>query len=133
MFDNQGNPIIGFYDSSALPLISHTSTGTNIYGTLHSKTSLQPGTSDFLQAPLVDLDGIPLKSTLLEEKPIDSLTLLHDHQEMTYHKTPDPASATVPEINELKSLIVTAEPLPPHWGIHYLHGSEAGGEVGWVC
>lgn len=34
---------------------SHTSTGTNIHGTLHSKTSLQPGTSDFLQAPLVDL------------------------------------------------------------------------------
>lgn len=48
--------------------------------------------------------------------PIDSLTLLHDHQEMTYHKTPDPASAAVPEINGLKSLIVTAEPLPPSLG-----------------
>ncbi|OWZ60562.1 hypothetical protein AYX15_07099 [Cryptococcus neoformans] len=57
-FDNQGQPIIGYDDTSALPIISHTPTGEIIYGALQSETSSQPGTGAFSQAPSIDLDGI---------------------------------------------------------------------------
>ncbi|UOH81088.1 hypothetical protein LQV05_003750 [Cryptococcus neoformans] len=60
----KGQPIIGYDDISALPIIGHTPTGEIIYGALQSETSSQPGTGDFSQAPSIDLDGIPLGPTL---------------------------------------------------------------------
>ncbi|KJD99471.1 hypothetical protein I311_06962 [Cryptococcus gattii NT-10] len=105
VFDNQGKPIIGFDDSSALPIIGHTPTGNNIYGTLHSETSSQPGTGDFSQAPSVDLDSIPLGPSFLDEKPLDSLAPMHDCHGESYRKTPGPAPAAVPDIDELKGLM----------------------------
>ncbi|OXH02496.1 hypothetical protein J010_05984 [Cryptococcus neoformans] len=104
-FDNQGQPIIGYDDTSALPIIGHTPTGEIIYGTLQSETPSQPGTSDFSQAPSINLDGIPLGPTLLDEKPLDSLAPVHDHPGESYRKTPAPTSAAVPDIDELKSLM----------------------------
>ncbi|KAE8542212.1 hypothetical protein D1P53_001697 [Cryptococcus gattii VGV] len=73
-----GKPIIGFNDSNALPIIGHTSTGDNIYGTLHSETASQPGTGVFLQEASVDLDSVPLEPPLLEEKPLNFLAPVHD-------------------------------------------------------
>lgn len=105
VFDHQGKPIIGFDDSNALPIIGHTPTGDTIYGTLHSETSSQPGTNVFLQAPSVDLDGVPLEPTLLKEKPLDSLTPLHDHQGDTYRKTPGPVGMTIPVMDDLMCLM----------------------------
>ncbi|OXM79082.1 hypothetical protein C364_03560 [Cryptococcus neoformans Bt63] len=104
-FDNQGQPIIGYDDTSALPIIGHTPTGGIIYGALQSETSSQPGTGDFSQAPSIDLDGIPLGPTLLDEKPLDSLAPVHDCPGESYRKTPAPTSAAVPDIAELKSLM----------------------------
>ncbi|OXG36386.1 hypothetical protein C359_05152, partial [Cryptococcus neoformans Bt120] len=104
-FDNQGQPIIGYNDTSALPIIGHTSTGEIIYGALQSKTSLQPGTGAFSQAPSIDLEGIPLGPTLLDEKPLDSLAPVHDCPGESYRKTPAPTPAAVPDIAELKSLM----------------------------
>ncbi|KJD99453.1 hypothetical protein I311_06980 [Cryptococcus gattii NT-10] len=104
-FDNQGKPIIGFDDSSALPIIGHTPTGNIIYGTLHSETSSQPGTGDFSQAPSVDLDSIPLGPSFLDEKPLDSLAPVHDRHGESYRKTPGPSPAAVPDIDELKGLM----------------------------
>ncbi|OXH06843.1 hypothetical protein J010_04400, partial [Cryptococcus neoformans] len=104
-FDHQGQPIIGYDDTSALPIIGHTPTGEIIYGTLQSETPSQPRTSDFSQAPSIDLDGIPLGPTLLDEKPLDSLAPVHDHPGESYRKTPAPTSAAVPDIDELKSLM----------------------------
>ncbi|KJD99604.1 hypothetical protein I311_06815 [Cryptococcus gattii NT-10] len=104
-FDNQGKPIIGFDDTSALPIISHTPTGDTIYGTLQSETSSQPGTGDFSQTLSVDLDGIPLGPTLLVEKPLDGIASLQEHPGITYRKMPGPATAPAPAIDELKSLM----------------------------
>ncbi|OXG31226.1 hypothetical protein C360_04724, partial [Cryptococcus neoformans Bt15] len=104
-FDNQGQPIIGYDDTSALPIIGHTPTGEIIYGALQSETSSQPGTGAFSQAPSIDLEGIPLGPTLLDEKPLDSLAPVHDHPSESYRKTPAPTTAAVPDIAELKSLM----------------------------
>ncbi|OWZ60956.1 hypothetical protein AYX14_07035 [Cryptococcus neoformans] len=104
-FDHQGQPIIGYDDTSALPIIGHTPTGEIIYGTLQSETSSQPGTGNFSQALSIDLDGIPLGPTLLDEKPLNSLTPMHDCPGESYRKTPALTSATVPDIAELKSLM----------------------------
>ncbi|OWZ50374.1 hypothetical protein C368_06515 [Cryptococcus neoformans 125.91] len=104
-FDNQGQPIIGYDDTSALPIIGHTPTGEIIYGALQSETSSQPGTGPFLQAPSIDLEGIPLGPTLFDEKPLDSLAPVHDCPGESYRKMPAATPAAVPDIAELKSLM----------------------------
>ncbi|KAE8540694.1 hypothetical protein D1P53_003058 [Cryptococcus gattii VGV] len=104
-FDHQGKPIIGFDDSSALPIIGHTSTGDNIYGTLHSETTSQPGTGVFLQEASVNLDSVPLEPPLLKEKPLNFLAPVHDCPVESYCKMPGPAPATAPDIAELNNLL----------------------------
>ncbi|KAE8543456.1 hypothetical protein D1P53_000170 [Cryptococcus gattii VGV] len=105
VFDHQGKPIIGFDDSSALPIIGHTSTGDNIYGTLHFETASQPGTGVFLQEASANLDSVPLEPPLLEEKPLDFLAPVHDHPGESYCKTPGPAPTAAPDVAELNSLL----------------------------
>ncbi|UOH84922.1 hypothetical protein LQV05_001737 [Cryptococcus neoformans] len=81
-FDNKGQPIIGYDDTSALPIIGHTPTGEVIYGALQSETSSQPGiASPHYLAPM------------------------HDRPGESYRKTPGPTPAAVPDIAELKSLM----------------------------
>ncbi|OXG63800.1 hypothetical protein C351_02903, partial [Cryptococcus neoformans c8] len=89
----------------ALPIIGHTPTGEIIYGALQSETSSQPGTGAFSQALSIDLEGIPLGPTLLDEKPLDSLAPVHDCPGESYRKTPAPTPTAVPDIAELKSLM----------------------------
>ncbi|UOH85548.1 hypothetical protein LQV05_002376 [Cryptococcus neoformans] len=59
----------------------------------------------FAYTPSIDLDGIPLGPTLLDEKPLDSLAPVHDRPGESYRKTPGPTPAAVPDIAELKSLM----------------------------
>ncbi|OWZ55833.1 hypothetical protein C368_02773 [Cryptococcus neoformans 125.91] len=91
-----------FLTHSRMPTTSRTPSNAVA---LQSKTSSQPGTGDFSQAPSIDLDGIPLGPTLLDEKPLDSLAPVHDCPGESYCKTPAPTSAAVPDIAKLKSLM----------------------------